>query len=75
METYLAFAKEEAEYVHYYFFKKTIYTGMRKGELMVLQWDNVDFLRNTIKVDQTRLYRKEKRGQLELSTPKTESGF
>lgn len=75
IETFLAYAKEENEYIYYYFFLTAIYTGMRKGELMALQWNNVDFLRNTIKIDQTRLYRKEKRGQLELSTPKTESGF
>ncbi len=75
IETFLEYAKEENEYIYYYFFLTTIYTGMRKGELMALQWSNVDFLRNTIKIDQTRLYRKEKRGQLELSTPKTESGF
>ena len=32
-----------------------IYTGMRKGELMDLTWDKIDFDKNTITVDRTKI--------------------
>jgi integrase len=34
----------------------TLFTGMRKGELMGLSWDDVDFDNNTLSINKTRQY-------------------
>lgn len=37
-------------------FRLGLFTLMRPGELMALQWDDIDWKRNTIRVDATRTY-------------------
>lgn len=75
IDQFLEAAKLEQHYIFYYFFLTAIYTGMRKGELMALQWSDINFFKRTITVEKTRLYRKEKRGEIAFSSPKTQSGF
>jgi len=49
--------------------KMALKTGMRKGELLALQWDNVDFAANTIHVCHSLSYTKE--NGYKLKDPKT----
>lgn len=74
---FLEQSKKEKEYIFYYLYLAAIDTGMRKAELMALQWDDVDFERNTINVDKCRLYRSEKgkKDTIILGAPKTENGY
>ncbi|MGX6994068.1 tyrosine-type recombinase/integrase [Vagococcus penaei] len=72
---FLEQSKNEREYIFYYFFLAAIFTGMRKGELMGLQWQNIDFDNKTIKVKEQRLYSQEKSKKIVLGPPKTAAGF
>ncbi|MCC0725269.1 site-specific integrase [Clostridioides sp. ZZV14-6045] len=47
------------------------YTGMRRGEIIALTWDDIDLDNKTITVKHTLI--KKKNGMFELSQPKTES--
>lgn len=47
------------------------YTGMRRGEIIALTWDDIDLDNKTITVKHTLI--KKKNGIFELSQPKTES--
>lgn len=47
-----------------------IVSGCRRGEILGLKWDKVDFNNNTIKIDTNLLYTKEK--GIFTDTPKTE---
>jgi integrase len=51
-------------YLYYMFFKFLIETGMRKGEAMVLTWDDVDITGCTIKVNKTIDYEAENDDEL-----------
>ena len=50
-----------------------IFTGARRGEIMGLEWHNVDFDKNTIKIEKNVLYTPE-RG-VYADTPKTETSI
>lgn len=54
------------------FFRILFYTGMRKGELIVLTWDDIDFVNDTITINKTLARGLENR--LLVQTPKTISG-
>ncbi|MCC0652206.1 site-specific integrase [Clostridioides sp. ES-S-0001-03] len=47
------------------------YTGMRRGEIIALTWDDIDLDNKTITVKHTLI--KKKNGMFELNQPKTES--
>jgi integrase len=49
-----------------------VHTGMREGELLALQWQNVDMKNGTIKVRATLNYEK---GKLTLGPPKTKMAY
>ena len=53
------------------FIKMALVTGMRRGEMLALQWDDVDFAKNTIHVRHSLSYTKE-RGYF-LTQPKTKN--
>ncbi|CAM4013719.1 integrase [Bacillus manliponensis] len=40
-------------YIYYIFFKALINTGMRKGEAAAIQWSDIDFKEQTIKITKT----------------------
>lgn len=45
--------------------------GMRRGEILGLQWDDIDFNSNTININNNLIYTKE--NDLELVSPKTDT--
>ena len=47
-------AKKHEPITNYCFLMTIAYTGIRKGEAMGLQWKNIDFENNTIKIERTR---------------------
>ena len=52
------------------FFQTELMTGLRRGELMALQWDDLNFKTGVLNVNK-QVY--DVRGQLQLSTPKTKN--
>ena len=55
---------------YYELFLLDLCTGLRRGELMALQWDDLDFQTGTLTVNK-QVY--EVKGQLQLSVPKTKA--
>lgn len=51
-----------------------LYTGLRRGELLALTWDDVDFDRNFITVNKS-LYYSKTTGKMSIKKPKTEKGI
>ena len=62
--------ESEHDYIYVCFHILAIYSGFRLGELMGLEWKDIDFNTNVIKVNRTCLYSKERGHYTE--TPKTE---
>jgi integrase len=58
---------------HIWLFRLAIETGMRRGELLALRWDNVDLERGVVRVRET-LSRDEKGAWVVSARPKTQSG-
>ncbi|MCQ6282094.1 hypothetical protein [Bacillus sp. EB600] len=48
------------------------YSGQRVGELVLLQWDDIDFDKHTIRIIKTYYNQKNDTVQYSLGTPKTE---
>ena len=64
------FAQEPDEnYMFVCFYTVAIYTGFRLGELLGLEWKDIDFDNNVLSVKRTSLYTKEK--GIYTDTPKT----
>ena len=53
-------------------FKVALFTGMRQGELMGLQWQNVDFKAGTILVCQQLIHEKKKGGIYKIAPTKSD---
>ncbi|MFW5795381.1 MAG: tyrosine-type recombinase/integrase, partial [Bacillota bacterium] len=70
IEELLEFAKEEDSW-SYYFIYLAVNTGMRRGELLGLSWEHVDFNKQTIHVKQN-LVRTKEEGMI-LKNPKNRS--
>lgn len=49
------------------------YTGLRRGELMGLSWDKINWKESTITID--RQYNKTKTGKLVMQSPKSRNGY
>lgn len=62
--------EDEGNYKYVLFYTLAMYTGFRLGELMGLEWKDVNFDTNVITVNRTCLYSKAK-GGLYTETPKT----
>ena len=58
---------------HYMTFLLAIYTGMRKGEILGLSWNNIDFEKSLIQVNQSLAYIP-KQGYV-ITTPKTNNSI
>lgn len=70
---FLHVVKEAGDLLDFAIFQTLAYTGMRIGELLALQWDDVNFKEKNIRVIKT-LYRENQRiAEYELTTPKTTS--
>ena len=62
---------ENAQMKYKVFFTLAIFGGFRRGEILGLEWSDVDFDEHTISINRTSLYTKEK--GVFTSTPKTKS--
>ncbi len=62
--------EDESNYIFVCLFTLAIYTGFRLGELLGLEWKDVNFDANVISVCRTSLYNKNK-GGIYTETPKT----
>ena len=67
-----AFLKEIQGHRNEILFKTALFTGMRQGELMGLQWNNVDFKAGTILVCQQMIHEKKQGGVYKLAPTKTD---
>lgn len=72
VQAFLELAKQVQPelYALYYL---AIHTGMRKSELLVLQWEDIDWHHDTLQVQ--RQLRWKRRGQYEFNCPKTTKGI
>ena len=50
---FLEFIKYEEDKIYSIFFKLLFYTGMRKGEALALEWENIDFNKKIITINKT----------------------
>lgn len=62
--------EDKSNFKYVCFYTLAVYTGFRLGELMGLEWKDIDFKTNVITVNRTCLYSKAK-GGLYTETPKT----
>ena len=69
LQRFLIQAKAEG---YYELFLLDLATGLRRGELMALQWDDLNFKTGVLNVDK-QVY--DVRGELQLTTPKTKSSI
>ena len=69
LQRFLIQAKFEG---YYEVFLLDLATGLRRGELMALQWDDLNFKTGVLNVNK-RVY--DVRGQLQISTPKTKNSI
>ncbi len=69
MQRFLIQTKEEE---HYELFLLELATGLRRGEVLVLQWDDLDFKTGVLRI-QRQVYRAN--GELVVSAPKTKAAL
>ena len=70
VETFLTFCAEDND-PNLVFWRLLLTTGLRRGELLGLHWDDVDLVGGVLKVNSTRVM---SNGKVIESTPKTDSG-
>lgn len=69
------FQKEPEENFKYVlFYTLAIYTGFRRGELLGIEWKDIDFSTNMVTINRTSLYSKSQGGTY-TETPKTETSY
>lgn len=71
MADFLNWTKQHRPEKEYVLVRLLAYTGIRKGELAALVWDDVDFDKKTLRINKAVVLLKE----LTLTTPKTESSY
>ncbi|HFI0683339.1 TPA: tyrosine-type recombinase/integrase [Streptococcus suis] len=69
LQTFLDLIKEDTMY--YTIFRILAFTGIRKGELMALQWKDIDFKENSLSISKTVTYGE--KGKQIIGPPKTPS--
>lgn len=73
LKDFLVSAKKELTEMWYLFFKIATYTGLRKGEILALTWDDIDFKKNTLTVNKSlSVTRKSKK---DITSPKTKASY
>jgi len=60
VQEFLTLAKEHMDLQDYIMFYMLIYTGMRKGELLALEWGDVDLFNRSILIRQTLFFHQKK---------------
>lgn len=65
---FLVITKEELDFRDHVLFHLLIYTGARKGEVLALTWDDIDFEAGSIRFNKTLFFHK---GQFLFQTSKT----
>jgi len=68
IKQFLAITKNELDLRDHVLFHLLIYTGARKGELLAISWDDIDFIAGSIRLAKTLFHHN---GQFILQTPKT----
>ncbi|QDX91426.1 site-specific integrase [Brevibacillus laterosporus] len=68
IKQFISITKEELKFRDVLLFHMLIYTGARKGEILALQWQDIDFDKKTVSFSKTLFYDKE--GFI-FQTPKT----
>lgn len=64
----------ESHFKHTLFYTMAVYTGFRRGELLGLEWKDIDFDNQTVTVNRTSIYSRYKGGTY-TETPKTETSY
>lgn len=67
----LLFAKEHESHI-YIFLLLALYTGLRKGELLALTWEDIDYDKKLLNVNKSRTGSR-KNVTMQITTPKTKS--
>lgn len=67
----LLFAKENDSHI-YIFLLLALYTGLRKGELLALTWEDIDYDKKLLNVNKSRTGSR-KNVTMQITTPKTKS--
>jgi integrase len=68
---FLKAAKEHGLYMDYVIFSTLAYSGMRLGELLALQWKDINFKEHTISITKTYYNPNNNEREYRLLTPKT----
>lgn len=68
IKKFLVITKNELELRDYVLFHLLIYTGARKGELLALTWDDIDFQASSLRLWKTLFHNE---GKFIIQTPKT----
>ncbi|MBO0412455.1 site-specific integrase [Enterococcus hulanensis] len=69
LNLFLDIAKRELDSKKYAYFRTIAYTGLRKGEMLALTWDDIDLENKMLRVSKTLT--KGKDGRLYIGSPKT----
>ncbi|MFS7200607.1 tyrosine-type recombinase/integrase [Carnobacterium divergens] len=72
LKIFLDKANETLSFHDYLMFRVLAFTGMRKGELYVLNWNDLDFVRKTVSVEKTLSVVNQK---YTVTTPKTKTSI
>lgn len=73
---FLDYVKSTSKFKHWLPVFVTMFgTGLRVGELLGLQWSDIDFQNNVISVTHNLTYGRDKNNRRHLSSPKTKSGI
>lgn len=73
LKVFLQIAKDEGLPNDYEFFSLLAYSGMRIGEVISLQWKDLDFQNSSLSITKTYYNPSNNKREFELQTPKTRS--
>lgn len=73
LSQFLDCCKKECDLKYYAAFRLLAYSGMRKGELRALTWNDVDFNKNTISINKTATI--DETGKTVIQLPKTHNSM